>query len=95
MKLTKAKCKITGIQLGEAELNLIRPERPPLKVKYAMLGEDGATCGYFEKYTDWSDKALEALRVFSEVLEEEALPMLFDQPAEKSADQKPDEPPQF
>lgn len=96
MRLSKAKCKITGIQLGEAELNLIgRPDRPPLKVKYALIGEDGTTCGYYEKYTDWSDKALEALRVFTEALEEETLPVLFEQSAEKSDDQKPDEPPQF
>ena len=95
MKLTTSKCKITGVHFGEAELNLIRGDRPALKVKYALVGEDGTTCGFFEKAGGWSEKALEALRVFTEALEEDCMPALFDKPTEPSSEEKPAEPQQF
>lgn len=98
MKLTTAKSRVVGIQLGEASLNLIRMNEVPIKAKFALMTADGDVCGYVEKYNGWSDKVQEALRNFAEVLEEEGLKQLFEvTDAAESPQSNPDvaEPPQF
>ena len=101
MKLSGAKCRIVGVQLGEAEINLIRGDRPPLRVKMALLSEDGATCGYLDIIPS-SEKILDAVRQFAEVVETEVLPRIFeiDPGSEGSVSEvtrasQVDEPPQF
>lgn len=96
MKLSDSACKIIGAQLGEVTLNYIRVDLPPVKAKFALINKEGETCGFMEIGHDWSEKVVEAARVFSEVLEEDALRRIFEQKeqvAEPST--QPNEPPQF
>jgi hypothetical protein len=95
MKLSTAKPKIVGLQLGEAALNFIRPEVVPIKAKLAIIGEEDSTCGYIEKNNGWSEKTLAALQELASCIEADALPHLFfeEDPAAKEDSQA--EPPQF
>lgn len=97
MKLTEAPTKIVGIQLGEAKLNFIRVGEAPIVAKFALITKEGDAAGFVDMMTGWSDKALEALRVFSEVLEEEALARIFTmaQASETPQTEEHSEPPQF
>ena len=97
MKLSTAKPKIAGIQLGEASLNLIRPDQPPLRAKYALLAEEGDVCGFFEKANGWSEKTLAALQTLAECMEEDALGHIFfiEPGTEQATAEKAEEPPQF
>ncbi len=97
MKISESASKIIGVQLGEASLNLIRMGEVPIKAKFALISKEGDPIGFIDMNNGWSEKALEALRTFSEVLEEEAMRKLFDgQPSETAAKSPgPDEPPQF
>jgi len=97
MKLTEAKCRVTGVQLGEAQLNFIRSDLVPIQAKIALLAEDGTVCGYFEKRNGWSEKTHVALQALADALEEDALVHLFQQPeAEAAPDaEKAEEPQQF
>lgn len=86
MKMSESPSKIAGVQLGEAALNFIRIGVPPIAAKFALITKEGETAGFIEMGEGWSDKALEAMRTFSMVLEEEAMQRLFDtQPAETPA----------
>lgn len=98
MKVTEAPSNIVGVALGEASFNFVRRDAPPIIAKFALITTDGAPVGFMDMASGWSDKALEAFRVFSEVLEEEALRVLFKVPADGSEKEKVDpavEPPQF
>lgn len=94
MKLSDSKSRIIGIQVGEIELNFIRPDKPPIKAKFALVG-DGGICGYFDKSEDWSEKSLEALRVFAEALEMDVLGRIFQVTGDATTDEKSNEPAQF
>jgi hypothetical protein len=96
MKVSAAPCKIKAILLGEAALNLIRVGQTPLKAKFALLDSEGNSCGSFEKSDGWSDAALEALSRFAEVLETEALGVVFEaSEVAEATGQDSDGPPQF
>jgi len=87
MKLTQYPSKIVGVRVGEVELSLV--VSPSLLVKYVMLRNpedsnlDGVNAGKYTKSGPWSEKVREALEVFINALEEEALPELFDVPGDK------------
>ena len=95
MKLSTAKPKIIGVQLGEATINIILPGAVPIKAKFAILGEEESVCGYLDKYGGWSEKTLAALQELASCLETDALPHLFleEDPQTQEANQA--EPPQF
>lgn len=83
MKMSESASKICGVQLGEASLNFIRIGEPPIKAKFALLGKEEAVLGFVDMNNGWSDKVMEAMRVFSEALEEEILSRVFEgKPAE-------------
>jgi hypothetical protein len=98
MKPTKAKCRITAVQLGEGQVNLIRPDQVPIKAKFALLSEDGMACGFFEKSNNWSEKTHAKLQELAEAMEEDCLTALFEvgpEDSRASETVEPDEPPQF
>lgn len=98
MKLTDAPSRIVGVQLGEATLNFLQTGATPIRAKFALLGKEGDATGFVDITGPWSDKTLDALRTFMEVLEEEAVQRLFDGPAqaaETSQGEARPEPPQF
>lgn len=97
MKLSLAPSKIVGVQLGDATIVLLGTGTP-LRGKFALLTKDGETCGFMEIGHGWSDKTIEALKAFSDALEEEALSMIMEaKSAEEPAPnpEAPNEPPQF
>lgn len=96
MKFTTATSKILGVHLGEASLNLMMPSISPIKAKFALVTKDGDTSGYIE-VKNWSEKTIEALRVFAAQLEEDALNIVFEvaQSTDTKEPDKPNEPNQF
>jgi hypothetical protein len=97
MKITDAPCKIKAVHLGEASINMIRMDQVPLKAKYALLSEDGNVCGYVEKSTGWSDRVLEKMKELGDIMEEEALGLIFSIQVdeENQAPKEESEPSQF
>lgn len=97
MKMSESASKICGVQLGEASLNFIRVGEVPIKAKFALLTKDGDVAGFVDVSNGWSEKVLEAMRTFSEVLEAEMLGRLFEgQPSETAAKSEgSNEPQQF
>jgi hypothetical protein len=99
MKFTEAKARIVGVHIGEAELSLLPGlGKPPIRAKVALIGSASSLMGSFEM-NEWSDRAVEALRTFVGVLEEEALAHVFEvtgqQPTEGTEPGAPPAPPQF
>lgn len=82
MRLTKGKSKIVGVRVGEMSLNTLQHERTRLSVSFVLLGDpetmDGLNAGRYTKESQWSNKAQEALGVFLDVLEQEAIHELFE-----------------
>lgn len=97
MKVSEAPSKIIGVTLGEANISLLRVQDVPFKAKFALLMKDGNSCGYME-IGDWSEKTIEALKGFINLLEEEALARISDggpSEATSTSPEKRNEPPQF
>jgi hypothetical protein len=71
------------VQVGEATLNLLRDGIPTVKVRFALLTEEGAA-GFMDisDITQWSSKTIDAMRAFTEALEEDALRVIFRLPAQ-------------
>lgn len=83
MKLCEAPTKIVGVQLGEVAIDLIRVGVPALRVKVAILVAEGPI-GFIE-FSDvgqWSQKSLDAMKAFTDALEEEALKVVFKLPTQ-------------
>lgn len=95
MKLSTAKPKTVGLQLGEASLNFIHPELAPIRAKLAILAEEGEICGYLEKSNAWSEKTMAALQALAECIEEDALPHIFLEESPQTKDESRVDPPQF
>jgi hypothetical protein len=95
VKLSTAKAKVIGLQLGEAELNVIRPGVPPIRAKFALLDEDATPCGYVEKANGWSEKTMGAMQALVECMEEDALKIVFMEETKPTEAEKAEEPPQF
>lgn len=99
MKLCEAPTKIVGVQVGEVSIDLIRVGIPALKVRFAMLTDEGPV-GFTDvgDIGQWSQKSLDAMRAFTEALEEDALRIIFKVPtqdAETAQANAPNEPAQF
>lgn len=95
MKLSRSKCRIVGVQTGEASF-IALGGAPHLRVKFALLTEGGETAGFFEKGSTWSEKTQDLLRQLTESMESDALPYIFDEPVEEMELGEPvDEPPQI
>lgn len=81
MKLVRWPCKIVGLRVGEIKVDLLRGPIL-LSANYVLLRDpeknDGANAGRYDKNRDWSERASKALEAFIEVLEEEALPEIFE-----------------
>ncbi len=78
MKLSEAPTKIVGLQVGEISLDLIRSGLPMLKVRFALLTEDGPKAFMdVGELGNWSQKSLDAMRAFTEALEEDGLNLIF------------------
>lgn len=99
MKMSTAKPKIVGVQLGEAAINYVRPGEPPITAKFLLLAEGGgAVCGHMTKGGNWSEKSLAALQALVDSLEEDALSHIFEVDSTKelgAPDSTSAEPPQF
>ena len=81
MKLSEAPTKIVGVQIGEVALNLIRQRGPDpmLKARFALLTDKGPT-GFLDlddRFGQWSEKTMIAMKGFTEALEEDALREIF------------------
>ena len=81
MKLSRSKCHIVGLQTGEASFTVLGAS-PHLRVKFALITEGGETAGYFEKSSSWSERTQQLLQQFTESLEADALPHIFEEPIE-------------
>ncbi len=79
MMLSRRPCKIIGVRLGEASINLITS--PKLNAKFILLGNsefgDNLHAGAYSK-TSWSEETIAALGRFIECAERDALADLFD-----------------
>ncbi len=99
MRMSDGRCKIIALQLGEAHLNLIRPNEVPIQAKVALLTEEGQPCGFFQKNNDWSEKTIEALRALAEAIEEDCIAHIFEGeaavPSPDAVAEKEDGPRQF
>lgn len=99
MKLSEQPSKIYGLMAGEVTLNFIRPELPALRVRFALLTDDGPI-GFADVGAggQWSEKTLKAMQAFTESLEEDALRLIFKaapQAPETPQSEGPNDPPQF
>lgn len=85
MKLSEAPTKIIGVQVGELSLDLIRMGVPMLKVRVALTTDEGPI-GFMDmgELGQWSGKTLDALRAFTEAVEEDALSRIFKLPAQST-----------
>lgn len=98
MKLTKSPCKITGIALGEASINLIRAGVPAFAAKFAYVTEDEGLMGYIDLKDGWSDNVTNALMEFVKVVEEDMLWRVFkikEDEVPKADQPDSNDPPQF
>jgi hypothetical protein len=102
MKLSEAPSKIVGIQVGELALNLIRTGVPMLQVKFSLLTEEHGSTAFMDvsdAVSIWSSKVLDAMKAFTDAIEEDALKILFkvdaQQTTETSTGETSDEPVQF
>ncbi len=93
MKLSTDKCKIVGVALGEAEINLLFTGKPIISAKFGLSTEHGPI-GHMTR-TVWSEKTQTALQAFVAALEEEALEDVFEVPVKTEENGSPNEPPQF
>lgn len=94
MKLSRSKSRIIGVQTGEVTINLMGGAAL-VRAKFALLSE-GGTVGHFDKSGAWSEKTEELLRQLTESMELDALPILFEEPAEDASGAEPgEEPPQI
>lgn len=99
MKLSEQPSRIYGLMAGEVTLNLIRTDMPALRVKFALLTDEGPV-GYVEVGVggQWSEKTLKAMQAFTESLEEDALRLIFKGPTQATETPQTDgpiDPPQF
>lgn len=100
MKLSEAASKIIGIQVGELAIDLIRSGLPNVKVRFALLAEEQSIAGFMDidNMGHWSQKTLDAMRAFTEALEEDGLRIIFKvdtQATETPRSDGPAEPAQF
>lgn len=102
MKLSEAPTKIFGIQVGDLTIDLIRTGIPTIRVKFALLTEEHGPTAFMDvsdTVSIWSPKTLEAMRAFTESLEEDALKFVFKvdgtQVTETPKDETSDGPAQF
>lgn len=79
MKLSTGKCRIVGIQVGEAQVNFVDPRKKPLTAKLVLLGEDGSPIGWAEGVSDWSEKTMKLFRELSESMEDDVKNVVFDE----------------
>jgi hypothetical protein len=61
--------RISGLRVGEVELDLISHADAIVRVRFAYVREDGATAGSFNKNGGWSEATQAALQRFVEALE--------------------------
>jgi hypothetical protein len=92
MKLSEAPTRIIGIQVGELQLDLIRTGSQALKVRVAMYTDDGPV-GFIDLggLDPWSPKVIEAMRAFTDAIEEEALGLIFKVKAQGAETPQADE----
>ena len=96
MKVSEAPSKIIGVTLGEISVSILRPEASPFKARFALISKEGGAIGFMDM-DQWSERAIEALKTFQNVLEEEALARISEvTPAESTTSpEKRNEPQQF
>ncbi len=93
--MSDGRCRIIAIQLGEAALNFILPGQPHIRVKVALLNEDGSPCGSLTKENGWSEKTYEAMKALADAIEEDAASHVFEGESVPAQGELPGEPPQF
>ncbi len=96
MKLSRSKCRILGVQTGEASFVLLGGS-PHLRAKFALVTEGGETAGYIEKSSTWSERTQELLQQLAASMETDVLPNIFNEPVAEDAEGGPpvEEPPQI
>lgn len=97
MKLTQGKCRITGVQLGEATVSYVQAGPSPLRAKFVLLKDEMDVAGEVVKTSDWSEKTMELIKALSDSMEEDAMASLFDMPEIQPPEDSeiPNEPQQF
>ena len=92
MKLSRKPCRIVGVRVGEATLNLLSPYDTSITAKFVLLGDPGRgeqlNSGSFTK-SQWSNETLVALGKLIECMEQDALVDLFDPDGETSTKTEP------
>lgn len=78
MLSSKSKCRIVGVTLGEAHLNFIKPDVPPLTAEFGLVRDDEALAGMVQKRFEWSEKTMAAVAALQEAMEGDMLEAIFD-----------------
>lgn len=77
MKMGTSRCKIVGVQLGEAAINYIRQNVPPIDAVFALISENGPV-GSVSRNMGWSPATMEAMQKFAEAMEADVMATVFD-----------------
>ncbi len=86
--ITKSKCRVIGVTLGEAHINLIKQGIPPITAQFALIRDDEEKAGLVERRFGWSEKTMKALATLQDAMEEDMMDHLFEPqpPAEAAAE---------
>lgn len=79
--ITKNRCKIVGLRVGEIDLGLLSNQTTML-VRYALIGDEGRNEGIVSKSSGWSEETLQALRLFVVSVEKDKAIEIFEMPEE-------------
>lgn len=95
MILSRSKSRVVGLQAGEVSINLLSGQAI-VRAKFALVADDGSTVGHFDKAGSWSERTADLLQQLTQSMESDALPHLFDAPAEElKPGRGEEEPPQL
>lgn len=95
MRMTKAHCKVEGLQCTAIKVDLLN--KKTLEAAAMLLRDpskhEGVNAGRYNKDRDWSPNVVEKLDALIAAIEEDILVEIFDVEDNRLADMDPDVPP--
>lgn len=90
MRMTKSKCKISGLVLSNVSIDIIRPTEAGigLRGKFILMTDEGAVAGTTERLSGWSEEVQKALEALVEAMEKDQAFHTFDEVEEETAPEK-------
>lgn len=81
MRMTKNRCKISGLVLSNVSIDIIRPTEVGvgLRGKFILMTEEGIVAGTSERSSEWSEEVQKALEVLVEAMEKDQASHTFDE----------------